>query len=138
MSEVNKIKVAFVTDDGNTICQHFGRAKYYEVVTIENGNIINRERREKVGHHTFYGNEHHEEKHGHGHGFDDHSRHKHNKMTENILDCQMLVARGMGNGAYQHLQNANIKPVITSNKTIDEAVKEIIAGTIINYTDKLH
>ena len=28
--------LAAVTDDGTTISQHFGRAKYYEVVFVEN------------------------------------------------------------------------------------------------------
>ena len=46
-------KVAAVTDDGETISQHFGRALYYEVLTIENGKIAKRERREKIGHHNF-------------------------------------------------------------------------------------
>ena len=30
------MKIAVVTDDGKTICQHFGRALYYAVVTVEN------------------------------------------------------------------------------------------------------
>lgn len=37
------IKIAAVSDDGQTISQHFGRAKYYTVLTIENGQIIARE-----------------------------------------------------------------------------------------------
>ncbi|MBU2471447.1 MAG: NifB/NifX family molybdenum-iron cluster-binding protein, partial [Bacteroidetes bacterium] len=53
-------------------------------------------------------------------------------------DCWILVARGMGNGAYQHMVNANIKPIITHNKTIDDAVQEIIKGTIVNHEEKLH
>jgi len=51
------IKIASVTDDGITISQHFGRARYYEVITIENGIVISSERRSKTGHHTFAGNE---------------------------------------------------------------------------------
>jgi hypothetical protein len=44
------IKIAAVTDDGVTISPHFGRARYYEVLTIENGAIAKRERRERAGH----------------------------------------------------------------------------------------
>ena len=34
--DTTNIKVAFVTDDGTTISQHFGRARYYEVLTVAN------------------------------------------------------------------------------------------------------
>lgn len=136
--ETKNIKVAFVTDDGNTISQHFGRARFYEVVTIEDGKITHRERREKAGHHTFHGQEEHGEHHGPGHGFDEHSQGKHRMMVGVITDCQMLVARGMGNGAYQHMLNANIKPIITNIPKIDDAIQEIIKGTIVNFTEKLH
>ena len=43
------IKIAAITDDGQTISQHFGRAAYYAVLTIEDGKIIAREQREKMG-----------------------------------------------------------------------------------------
>ena len=49
-----------------------------------------------------------------------------------------MVARGMGAGAYHHITEAKIVPVLTDNNTIDEAVKEIISGTIANHTERLH
>lgn len=136
--ETKNLKIAFVTDDGNTISQHFGRAQYYEVVTIENGTTTHRERREKALHHSFHGQENHGEHHGPGHGFDEHSQGKHRMMTATIVDCQILVARGMGNGTYQHIVSANIKPIITTIPNIDDAVREIIKGTIVNHVEKLH
>ncbi len=36
------MKVAFVTDDGRTIHSHFGQARYFQVVTLENGQVLNR------------------------------------------------------------------------------------------------
>jgi predicted Fe-Mo cluster-binding NifX family protein len=136
--DMKNIKVAFVTDDGNTISPHFGRALYYEVVTIENGVISHRERRDKAGHHTFHGQEGHGEHHGPEHGTDEHSQGKHRTMTANIADCGILVACGMGNGAYQHMLNVNIRPIITSIVKIDDAVREIIDGTIVDHVEKLH
>ena len=44
------MRIAAVTEDGITISQHFGRAPYYLVVTVENGKIVGRERRDKMGH----------------------------------------------------------------------------------------
>ena len=53
------MKIAAITDDGKTISQHFGRAAYYLVATVENGQIVDREMREKLGH-SHFSNEPHE------------------------------------------------------------------------------
>ena len=129
-------KVAAVTDDGITISQHFGRAMYYEVLSIENSKVVKRERREKMGHHNFAQEE---PAHSNGqHGFDESSHNKHVSMADAIKDCKILLARGMGAGAYQSMLQLNIKPVVTDIRTIDDAVKAIINGTIIDHTEKLH
>lgn len=136
--DTRNIKIALVTDDGTTISAHFGRAKYYEIVQVHEGVVTHRERREKAGHHSFAEAEQHHD-HGNGpHGFDEASRDKHASMVAPIMDCQLMVARGMGAGAYHHITEAKIVPVLTDNNTIDEAVKEIISGTIANHTERLH
>jgi predicted Fe-Mo cluster-binding NifX family protein len=133
------MKIAAVTDDGITICSHFGRAQFYEVLSIENGTITKRERRPKAGHHTFaHGDHDHSQAHGASHGFDAASVNKHNQMAETIKDCQVVLARGMGNGAYQGMLQNNIKPIVTDIQTIDEAVQAVINGTIVDHTEKLH
>lgn len=132
-----KVNIAAVTDDGVTISQHFGRAKYYEVLFVENGKVVKRERREKLGHHNFAQQEHHHHS-NEQHGFDESSHNKHVSMAEAIKDCQILLARGMGNGAYQSMLQLNIKPVVTDIKNIDEAVQAVINDSIVNHTEKLH
>ena len=136
--DTQNIKIAFVTDDGTTISPHFGRARYFEVITVENGRISRREKREKTGHHTFSGEEHGDAHEEGKHGFDEHSRHKHESMLASITDCQVVVARGMGAGAYDHITEAKMKPILTSLKTIDEAVQEIISGRITDHPERLH
>jgi predicted Fe-Mo cluster-binding NifX family protein len=131
------INIAAVTDDGTTISQHFGRAKFYEVLFVENGKVVKRERREKLGHNNFAQEEHHHHP-GEQHGFDDHSHNKHVSMADAIKDCQVLLARGMGNGAYQSMLQLNIKPIVTDIKDIDDAINEFINGTIVDHTEKLH
>ena len=129
--------IAFVSDDGTTISAHFGRAKYYEVLHVENGVVRQRERREKPGHHVPH--EHHDHGKDNGrHGFDPVSREKHTGMLAPIADCQIVVARGMGAGAYQHITEARITPILTELKTIDEALQAILGGTIVNHTERLH
>lgn len=135
--ENKTINIAAVTDDGTTISQHFGRARFYEVLFVENGNVVKRERREKLGHHNFAQEEHHHQT-GEQHGSDEHSHNKHVSMAEAIKDCNILLARGMGNGAYQSMLQLNIKPVVTDIKNINEAVQAVINGSIIDHTEKLH
>ncbi|HCY77126.1 MAG TPA: dinitrogenase iron-molybdenum cofactor biosynthesis protein [Ignavibacteriales bacterium] len=133
--ESTTINIAAVTDDGTTISQHFGRAKFYEVLFVENGKVVKRERREKLGHNNFANEEHHHDEH---HGSDGHSHSKHVSMAEAIKDCQVLLARGMGNGAYQSLLQLNIRPILTDIKNIDDAIKSVIDGSIVDHIEKLH
>jgi predicted Fe-Mo cluster-binding NifX family protein len=134
------IKIAAVTDDGITISSHFGRAQFYEVLSVENGVVIKRERRPKAGHHTLAQEDHHNhtDHHGASHGFDAASVNKHNRMAETIKDCQIVLACGMGHGAYQGMLQHNIKPIVTNIRSIDDAVQAVINGTIVDHTEKLH
>ena len=77
------MKIAAVSEDGVTISQHFGRAPFYVVLTIEDGKIVARETRDKMGHAQFAG-EPHEESHGddpRGHGFDPAAQNRHARMA---------------------------------------------------------
>lgn len=132
------IKIAAVSDDGQTISQHFGRAKYYIVLTIEDGKITAREQREKMGHAHFAGEEHAEEKDPRGHGFAPAEQNRHFQMAEAIKDCQFLLARGMGAGAYTNMEQVGIKPVITDIANIDEAALQAAQGVIVDHKEKLH
>lgn len=135
------MKIAAVSEDGVTISQHFGRAPFYVVVTVEDGKIIAREQRDKLGHAQFAGEPHREESHGadpHGHGFDSAAQSRHARMAATIADCDVLLARGMGAGAYYSMEQAGIRPVITDIAEIDEAVKSVVSGQIIDHTERLH
>lgn len=139
--DMNNITIAVATDNGITISKHFGRAKFYEVLYVENGEVVKRERREKPNHHNFSHHEQHHHSHHQSnqqHGFDEHSRSKHFQMAETIKDCQILLAGGMGTGAYQNMLQLNIKPIVTDIKNIDDAVQAVINGSIKNHIEKLH
>jgi predicted Fe-Mo cluster-binding NifX family protein len=133
---MEKYNIAVVTDDGETISQHFGRAQYYEVLHIENNAVVHRERREKLNHSHFAHHDHHYA--GGQHGFDEESRKKHIGMAETISDCRFLLARGMGAGAYDSLLQVNIQPIVTDIQKIDDAINAVINDTIINHKEKLH
>ena len=124
------MKIAVVTDDHQTISAHFGRATYYEIFTIENGKIINRHAVRKTNHQHVSVDEPHQEGHSHNHD--------HNAMIESILDCDVLITRGMGTGAYNALKISEIEAIITDIKEIEVAVNAHLAGTIINHFERLH
>lgn len=131
------MKVAAISDDGVGISQHFGWAPLYVVVTVEDGKIVSKEKRDKAGHHSFAATEHPLEP-GERHGYDAGSEAKHRSMADTISDCQVLLAGGMGWGAYESLKSYNIQPVVTDVESIDEAVKLYLEGKLPNLMDRLH
>jgi predicted Fe-Mo cluster-binding NifX family protein len=138
MTTASNIKVAAITDDGKTISQHFGRAPFYAVVTVENGQIVNREIRNKLGHAHFSNQPHPEEQHDQPHGTDTASHNKHLQMAEAIADCKALLCRGMGRGAYESMKALGIRPVVTDIASIDEAVMAYAEGQIVDQVERLH
>ncbi len=132
------MKIAVITDDGTTISQHFGRARYYLVVTVEDGRVLDQERRDKAGHHTFVS----QEGAGHApsgpHGFDAASRSRHGQMLATIQDCQAVLAGGMGLGMQHNLHEVGIRPVLTDIRDIQEAVHAFIEGRLTERPNLAH
>ena len=134
------MKIAVITEDGQTISQHFGRAAHYLVFTVEDNEIVGKELRDKVGHRQFAQEDHeHASEHDpRGHGFGAHSESKHARMIESIQDCEAIIVRGMGRGAYLAMQQAHIRPFVTELADAEEAVKAYIGGTLVDHTEQLH
>jgi predicted Fe-Mo cluster-binding NifX family protein len=132
------MKIAAITEDGKIISQHFGRAAYYLVATVENGQIVSRELRNKLGHTHFVDQPHAEEQPGRPHGMDAASHNKHLQMAESIADCEALLCRGMGMGAYESMKALGIRPVVTDIAAIDEAVMAYVGGNIVDQVERLH
>jgi predicted Fe-Mo cluster-binding NifX family protein len=132
------MKIAAITDDGNTISQHFGRAAYFLVATVENGQIIKRELRNKLGHAHFSNQPHSEAQPGQQHGMDAASHNKHVQMVQAVTDCEALLCQGMGMGAYESMKALGIKTILTDIAEIDQAVMAYIDGSIVDHVDRLH
>ncbi len=145
------MKVAFVTDDGKTISEHFGRARYFQVITIEDGQIINHEMREKPFHHIgdedarqydtgaqpeHVQHQHQQQEHHHGVGPEAGDRRQ--KMAEVISDCTVVVSRGMGRPMYEALQNDNVRPIVTDMPDIKQALQMFIQGTLTHVQERIH
>ncbi len=124
------MKIAVITDDQQTISQHFGRAAYYAIFTVEGGQIVERKIVPKPAHHH---PNHHDPHHGGGH-----HDHDHGSMIDPIANCQVILVRGMGTGAYNALTARGIQPIITDIREIDQAVSAYLAGSIVDHPEKLH
>jgi predicted Fe-Mo cluster-binding NifX family protein len=136
------LKIATVSDDGTTISQHFGKAQLYVVLTVEDGKIVAKEQRIRgsntcaCGHGQAQGDEHLSGgQQGHS---GPESQLKHSSMADAIADCNVVIARGMGYGAYNSLKSRNLNAIITDVADIDQAVKMYIDGKLINYMEQLH
>lgn len=131
------MKIAVVSDDGVSISQHFGRAPYYVVVTVEEDKIVDSETRSKAGHRTFAAQGHPRLAPGERHGYDAGSQAKHQSMAEIIADCDVLIAGGMGQGAYESFEGYGIRPIITDVGDIREAVLRYIDGNLPNLMERV-
>jgi predicted Fe-Mo cluster-binding NifX family protein len=54
------------------------------------------------------------------------------------MDCQLLIAGGMGWGAQVSLKQNGIESLITDVNNIDEAIQLYIQGKLPNLTERLH
>lgn len=121
-------KIAIATEDGVHVSAHFGRAPYFQVLTLDQGQIIAREQRAKAyhqgGHH-----EHHE----HG-GHDAHA----SGMIGVVSDCAAIIAGGMGAPAYASIQAANLTPILTDLRDVDQVAQAYAAGTLVNRIERVH
>ncbi len=117
------MKIAFATDDGQTISAHFGQAKYYFITeaTDENTNPTG-QLVEKVGHHTPYNG----------------PLSFHEAMFAPLRDCDVLVARGMGQGALAGAQSRGLEVILTDYKTIPEALAAWYRGELKHNPKRVH
>jgi predicted Fe-Mo cluster-binding NifX family protein len=132
------LRIAAISDDEVHVSQHFGRAPYYVVLTVEGDKIVDSETRPKAGHHTFAAHEHPRLAPGERHGYDAGSQAKHRSMAETIADCEVLIAGGMGWGAYESLKGYGIRPIITDVGDIREAVLRCAKGDLPDLMERLH
>jgi predicted Fe-Mo cluster-binding NifX family protein len=122
------MKIAAVSEDGVTVAQHFGRAPHYVVLTVEEGRVVGRETRPKLGHRDFAG----------GDVPDPGPAAKHQAMGAAIDDCRALLAGGMGSGAVAGLQALGIEAVLTDEADIVTAALRYASGDLPNLAGRVH
>ncbi|NJN94101.1 MAG: dinitrogenase iron-molybdenum cofactor biosynthesis protein [Anaerolineales bacterium] len=130
------MKIAAVTNDGQTISAHFGRAPHYPFVTVDAGQITARQQRDKAGHPHCHGE--HDHPHDHRPEYHNGGPERHARMIAAITDCEVVLTRGMGSGMYANLQQTGIRPILTTVANIDEAIAAHLAGHLEDHPERLH
>lgn len=132
------MKIAFVTDDGNTISAHFGRAAHYLVIEVAEKKEVAREMRDKMGHTHFQKEKGHEEHSSESHGFSPQSQSRHSSMLEAIADCSVVVCGGMGRGAVQSIEASGKDIRLTDVSDINQALELFLADNLPNREELSH
>jgi predicted Fe-Mo cluster-binding NifX family protein len=122
------LKIAFPTDDGQTISAHFGRAQGFVVATVEANAEPQFEQRAKTFHGAHGEHDHEHEQHTHDHG----------GMFAPLADCQVLIAGGMGEGAQQAALSQDLEVILTGEKQIVRALAAYRAGDLKSDPRRLH
>lgn len=118
-----ELKIAVATDDGERVSNHFGRAPYYRVLTVADGQILTDERLEKPHHGSGEAQQHHERSHG--------------DMFAPIRECQLLICGGMGQPAYQKAQAAGLDVFLVGGSIL-EAVHSYLNGEAVSDMRRIH
>lgn len=134
------MKIAVVTEHQTTITRHFGRALTYLVFTVEDGKIVSKEQRDKPGHQ--HGSHEHGgqpiQLHEPGDSFTPGAVDTHAQMVDPIRDCEVVIAGGMGGGAYRALEQAGLETILTDMKDAEAAVQAYVGGTLAHHPERLH
>lgn len=116
------MKIAIPTDDGEIISSHFGRTAGFEIVELSGSKIIgNTYRRNTV---TAHANGRKVEHPG-GH-------HSHEGIFKALVDCGIVIARGMGKRLYNDFRERDIVVYVTAEEKVMPAVQDYIEGILEN------
>jgi predicted Fe-Mo cluster-binding NifX family protein len=123
-------KIAFPTDDGETISRHLGESHFYLVALLDDAGNITFDRREKPRH------DHNREEPAHEHE-GEHAQRGPALFTP-IRDCQILISGGMGQPAYDHAVAQGLEVILPGQKNITDALEAYRAGTLVSDMRRIH
>ncbi len=137
------MKIAFPTDDGETISAHLGRSAYYVVLELQSGAAPTRVERAKPRHTG----------HDHGHTAAAEgltvldaapplpvpaSPTGHGGILAPVADCDVLVAGGMGAPAFDAARALGLKVILTGERSITAAADALQAGSLTSDPRRVH
>ncbi len=123
-------KIAFPTDDGETISRHLGEAQFYMVALLDDAENVTFEKREKPRHQHSRGSHPGEQE-------EDHNQRGPALFTP-ILDCQILISGGMGQPAFDHARTQGLEVILPAQQNIKDALDAYRAGTLVSDVRRIH
>lgn len=123
-------KIAFPTDDGETISRHLGEAQFYVVAFLDGAGNTTFEKREKPRH-----NHNREEpslEHECAHA------QRGPALFTPIFDCEVLISGGLGQPAYEHALAQGLQVILPAQKNITDALDAYRMGTLVSDMRRIH
>ncbi len=114
--------VAFATDDGSNVNQHFGRLAGFVIVTIQDGVETERTLVARPQQADLPGER----------------RHNHAALLDPVSDCEVLIAGGMGLPMARNINEAGIQLILTAETLVDSALASFLEGSLSHESDRAH
>ena len=120
------MKIGIASDDQVMIAQHFGRTRGFVIADILENTV--RSKSYRVNDFTVHmqGGDHDHGEHGHSHS----------AILDALADCDLVIARGMGQRIYDDLKQAHIQALITSEETVENAVQAFLKGALTDHPEQ--
>jgi predicted Fe-Mo cluster-binding NifX family protein len=113
---MGETRIAIGTADGVSVCGHLARSASFLVYDIEGGAVLARQERKRATEQC--GN--------------------HRTFTEMLEGCSAVLCGGIGQGAYDSLMSAGIRPLILKSEcTVEQALADYFAGTLALTEDRV-
>ncbi|BAJ62839.1 NifB/NifX family molybdenum-iron cluster-binding protein [Anaerolinea thermophila] len=124
------MKIAFPTQDGEKIYAHLGQARFFKVIEVQDGAVVNTEMREKEVH------QHHDDEQEHPpHAHGGHHAHA---MFDLLKDCQVLISGGMGTPAFERAREQGLEVILTGERSIEKALQAYLKGVLESDLRRVH
>jgi len=104
------MKVAIPTDDGKTVADHFGRARYLWIVEMDKGAVLSEQLLENSDRH-------------HGHG-------DHGGLLELLKGVDVVVCTNLGMRIHNDLVASGIPVYMTRNGDIRQSLHDALQGNL--------
>ncbi len=119
------MKIAVAADDNNLVSTHTGRCQGFVIFDVKDGAATRREYRENA-----FRDEGACPNHSRCHTPEGERPHLHDTLTHLLGDCDVLIARGVGQRLIYDLQSQGIETFLCENVDIGETARLFAAGRL--------
>ena len=119
------MKIAVAADEKNRVASHTGRCPGFAIYSIEDGKASRLEYRGNT-----FADEKHCPDHSCQHTKEGHAPHLHDTLVSLLSDCEVLIARGIGQRLLYDLQSNGKEAFICELEDAGEAARQFAVGNL--------